>query len=180
MSLLINKRDEICGWKKYFVAAIFAWMLVAPCLVLITIFEDKFWVMSFILIMIGLILWSYWEYCLRSKIWFVCLCRGIIVDFDKTDTAKRWATQVPMYFSYGMIVLSGLLTYLGDTQDERQVDRIITSVMFLLGLTFVIFLCKSIVDLEGANKILTLNLFVNYFEDPLILASKGFKVIHQT
>ena len=29
------------------------------------------------------------EYSFRSELWFICLCRGVIVDMPKTDSARR-------------------------------------------------------------------------------------------
>ena len=29
------------------------------------------------------------EYSFRSELWFICLCRGVIIDFPKTDSARR-------------------------------------------------------------------------------------------
>merc|ERR1712166_1389836 len=48
----------------------------------------------------------------------------------------------------------------------------------LMGLLFILLLAKATVDVEGATGTLSLNLMLTYFDDPTLLAHRGFTVVH--
>ena len=84
-----------------------------------------------------------------------------------------------MFFAYGFMGVLAFLVYFAD-EHSNEIVRVWSAGLFLVGLLFVIFLVKSFVDLEGAPRLLTLNLFIHYFQNPHMLESQGFKVIHQS
>lgn len=178
------RRDGVIGWMKFVNVAVFGFLLFSPALTLIPKMKLK-WVVAVLWTIIGLILWTYLEYQARSEIWFICLCRGIIVDFHKTDSAVRWVCQKPMFFAYVFIIIFVVVTYVGldphleiVAHFESHETDLASAIMAGVGLLFVIFMSKSVVDLEGSNWLLTPNLMIAYFKDPELLAAKGFKVVH--
>lgn len=179
LDLIKEQRDVAIGWLKFVNAAIFGFLLFSPALGVIPQMEAK-WIVGVLWTMICLILWSYLEYQARSQLWFICLCRGVIIDFHKTDTALKWICQKPMFFSYSFIGIFVVVTYIGLDPHFKfdDVENFQTAGLQAVALLFVIFMSKSIVDLEGSNWLLTPNLMCYYFQDPEMLEAKGFKLVH--
>eukprot|EP01010_Urceolus_cornutus_P000919 NODE_142_length_2220_cov_310.188392_g115_i0.p1 GENE.NODE_142_length_2220_cov_310.188392_g115_i0~~NODE_142_length_2220_cov_310.188392_g115_i0.p1 ORF type:complete len:574 (-),score=96.07 NODE_142_length_2220_cov_310.188392_g115_i0:388-2109(-) len=178
ITMMKKKRDKFQGPLKFIKAAIFAFLLFSPVLTIIPDLGSEGWVIAFLWILIALIMIFYIEYWARAECWYTCICRGIILDFRKTDKLMRWACNPIMWIAYTFIITAGVLT--GLAKEGSTKDRIITGCLFVLGLLFVISLTKTIVDLEGSNRLQTVNLILAYFSDPELLRAKGFKMIHET
>jgi hypothetical protein len=92
-------------------AAIFAFLLFVPVLGMISRLKTYSWVIAFLWIIIAFIMVSQWrmgpfgcggsppmlpfqvfwyEYRCRAELWYICICRGIILDFKKTHELKNW------------------------------------------------------------------------------------------
>jgi hypothetical protein len=132
------------------------------------------------LLLIGLIGWSKVEYSHRATVWLICLTRGIIVDFPKTHKLTMWLKALPMFFAYGFLLLHALTVYLTLDPDFKKgdVSDILTAVLSILAVLFVLLMTKSFVVIEGANSLMTVNMFSYFFEDANILSDKGFRVVH--
>merc|ERR1712151_310482 len=131
-------------------------------------------------VLICLIMWCKIEYNHRAEVWYFCLYRGIILDFPKTNTLSGWLCQKPTLIALTFLFVFGIVTYIGYDPhfNFNHVDDMFTAILAIVGLSFVLLLTKAYVDVEGAPQLLTVNLFVHLFEDPEMLSSKGFKVVH--
>lgn len=230
MEELKKKRDAFCGPFKWVGLVIFIYLLLSPLLNIITKAGPNSWVLVFLLIPIGLIIWSYVEYWSRAECWYLCICRGIILDLQKTDSALKWLCTLPMFFVYMFLLVMVILYAVGLTGDNpnESVDfagvraaiaaanvttvdqiyetlsrfngsdptcsggttspiplegvpaKVVDAIFYLLGYLFVLLLTKSVVDLEGGHRILTVNLFISYLKDVKVLEARGYKVVHFT
>eukprot|EP01010_Urceolus_cornutus_P000398 NODE_1053_length_1141_cov_293.573260_g801_i0.p1 GENE.NODE_1053_length_1141_cov_293.573260_g801_i0~~NODE_1053_length_1141_cov_293.573260_g801_i0.p1 ORF type:complete len:265 (+),score=45.54 NODE_1053_length_1141_cov_293.573260_g801_i0:135-929(+) len=179
LELMKEKRNSFQGFMKYIKAAIFGFLLFSPVLTIIPdLAGGRAWVIPVLWILIALIMVCYLEYWARAECWYSCICRGIIVDFRKTDSLKLWACNPVMFIAYAFIIIAGVLTAIG--KDDTTINRIVTGLLFVVGLLFVIFMTKGVIDLEGASRLQTLNLLLHYFVDPDLLKDKGFKTVHET
>merc|ERR1719210_1310599 len=130
--------------------------------------------------LIIVIMWCKIEWNNRAEVWYICLYRGIILDFPKTNTAKGWLLQIPTLLAVLFLLIFGIVCYIGlDPKFTfKDVSYIVSAILAIVGVIFVLTPTKAYVDLEGAPHLLTLNLIVFLFEDPEMLSAKGFKVVH--
>lgn len=181
---LIKKRDEICGWTKYIQLSIFIYFLLSPIFSMLKDASSRVWVFSLYIIPLSLLIWAYIEYWSRAEAWYCCICKGIILDMEKTHLLSKWICALPMYFVYAFMITSAILyalAYEPDKNDEgitQEYKRYLGAALYLMGILFMISLAKSIVDIEGAPRILSLNMFIYHLKDPKVLTSKGYKVVH--
>jgi hypothetical protein len=175
------ERDAKGGILKWVDVAIFGFLLFSPALPLIPDMESPSVVVSLWLLIL-LIMWCKIDYGNFGEVWYILLCRGIILDFPKTDSLRGWICQTPTYFALAFMFLFGGVTYLGldPHLDFDSWNNAETSVLSVVGLSFVLLLTKDYVDIEGANQLLSLNLVSTYFQDPEFLKQKGFTVVHVT
>eukprot|EP00928_Gymnodinium_smaydae_P067373 TRINITY_DN50333_c0_g1_i1.p1 TRINITY_DN50333_c0_g1~~TRINITY_DN50333_c0_g1_i1.p1 ORF type:complete len:391 (+),score=47.57 TRINITY_DN50333_c0_g1_i1:134-1174(+) len=156
----------------------FGYLLFSPAFPIIPQMKEPA-IVATLWLCIGLIMWSKIEYNNRAEVWYICLCRGIILDFDKTDSFKGWFCQKPILFAIMFLILFGLVTYIGlDRFAFNDLNNVQVAGFAVAGTLFVLTLTKGFVDIEGANTLLSLNMFVYLFEDPHMLQEKGFKVVH--
>jgi len=171
-------RDGKCGFMMWVDAAIFGFLLFSPCLALIPEMEQPVIVLV-LWVIIGLIMWSKIEYNHRIAVWYICLNRGIIVDFPKTHKPKGWLLQLPTLFALTFLICVGIVIYVGLDPGFTfsDTDYIIAACLAIVGVAFVLLLTKQFVDLEGAN-LLSVNMMAHFLADDQILQDKGFKVVH--
>jgi len=174
-------RDARGGIYKLIDVAIFGFLLFSPALPIIPTMKQPA-VVLVLWVLICLIMWCKIEYNHRAEVWHFCLYRGIILDFPKTNTLSGWLCQKPTLMALTFLLVFGVVTYVGydPTFQFDNIDYMIAAILAIVGLSFVLLLTKAYVDVEGAPQLLTVNLFVHLFEDPEILRSKGFKVVHFT
>jgi hypothetical protein len=96
--LLLEKRDGVMGFLKYVFCLLFIYFLVSPLLPLFINVGKTAWVLVLLLVPIALIIWSYIEYWSRGEVWYQCICKGIVVDMEKTHSAGKWICTLPMIF----------------------------------------------------------------------------------
>lgn len=179
-TMLLKQRDGTISWTKWIFAAIFVYLLVSP---LFTMFQNAAgtaWVLVLLLLPIFGIIWSFIEYWARMESWFICICRGIILNTEKTHTAPNWLCTVPMYFVYSFMILVAILWAISykPEGDDAFWKRYVGAALFLIGILFILPLTKAFVDLEGAPRTLSLNMFIFLLNDPKVLSGRGYKVIH--
>merc|ERR1719265_2610209 len=132
-------------------------------------------------VLILLIMWCKIEYAHRTEVWYICLCRGVIVDFPKTNKPAKVFTQPPMIFAIIFILIFGLVTYIGldpNFKFEKPDEDLLSALLTILAVLFVLTMTKSFVDMEGAPMLLTLNMVIAFFENPEFCKAQGFKVVH--
>lgn len=179
--LLKQFRDSKGGIFKVIDAAIFGFLLFSPALPIIPTMKQPA-VVLILWVIIVLIMWCKLEYAHRAEVWFICLCRGIILDFPKTYSLKGWLCQKPIFLAMIFLLLFGAVTYVGLDPNFyfEKPEYVWQAALAISGLAFVLMLTKGFVDLEGAPQLLTLNLFINGLADPDLLRDKGFAVVHFT
>lgn len=179
LAALKKVRDGQGGIFKLINVAIFGFLLFAPALPIIPTMEEPAVVVALWAVIIC-IMWFKIEYTHRAEVWFMCLYRGVILDFPKTNSPKGWLCQIPTFLAIVFLLTFGVVTYIGlDPKfDIDNHEHLITAIMAIVGILFVLFLTKGFVDLEGANQLLSLNLVVFLLEDPELLKDKGFSVVH--
>lgn len=157
--------------------AIFGFLLFSPCLALIPKMDKK-WVVVLLWVVIGLIMWCKIEYSHRAAVWYICLNRGIILDFQNTHELKGLMLQIPMLLAAVFIVSVGIVIYVGLDPEFKfsNTDYIISAVLAIVGVLFVFSMTKGFVDLEGAPT-LSVNMLTFFFDDENILEKKGYKVV---
>jgi len=176
------KRD-VNGWVKWLLIAVFAYLIFAPILAVIPTMKEPA-VVGVLWAIIVLLCVSKIEYSHRSELWFICICRGVIVDMPKTDRAPKWLCSPPVLLALVFFLVYFIVVYVGvDPQfkfeDMDTVDSgLAVGVLALLGILFVFLLAKATVDVEGATGTLSLNLVLTYFGDHTLLAHRGFTVVH--
>eukprot|EP00667_Euglena_gracilis_P017388 EG_transcript_18303 len=173
-----KKRNSFIGWMRYVLAGVFTWLLLSPMLAFTPTVGDQGWVLALIWVVFSLILIYYIEFWHRAELWYVCICRGLILDFKDTHELKQWALHVVMLTAFVFIITCGVIV--GISKGGELWDQVVTGVLTAIGLVFVFKVCKSIITLEDANHLLTINMLITYMEDPHLLEAQGFKVIHQT
>lgn len=176
-----RERDEAIGWRLWKNVGVFCFLLLSPLAPLVPRFSNAGLVfLTAELAAVGLIAWFAVEYGHRRAVWFQCAARGVIVDFSKTHTWRMWARATPMYCAYAFLFVHALVTYLGldpSLRRGRLVD-VLTSVLSIISILFVLLMVRNLVDLEGANAILTINMFIFLFDDKDIFAAQGFSIVH--
>eukprot|EP00668_Euglena_longa_P028948 GGOE01036284.1.p1 GENE.GGOE01036284.1~~GGOE01036284.1.p1 ORF type:complete len:291 (-),score=103.68 GGOE01036284.1:265-1113(-) len=173
-----KKRNSFIGWMRYVLAAIFTFLLLSPVLAFIPTVGDQGWVLALVWVVFSLILMYYIEFWHRAELWYVCICRGLILDFKDTHEIKQWALHIVMITAFAFIAIYGIVV--GISKDGALWDQVVTGVLAAIGLVFIFKVCKSIITLEVANHLLTINMLITYLEDPQLLEAQGFRVIHQT
>jgi len=180
LSTIKAKRDTK-GWEKWLDIGIFAYLIFAPVLSKIPAMEYPA-VIIVLWIIIGLLTLSKIEYSFRSELWFICICRGVIVDMPKTDSARRWLFSPPVLLSLLFIMVYSIVVYIGlDPDFDFNADGgnpLLQIFLGLMGLLFIFLLAKGTVDVEGATGTLSVNLMLTYFDDPTLLAHRGLTVVH--
>ena len=89
-----------------------------------------------------------------------------------------------MFFVYFFMITVAVLyaiayePELDENGNEKEWKRYVAAVLFLLGIIFILMLTKSVVDVEGASRTLSLNMFVHLLDDKKILKDRGYKVVH--
>eukprot|EP00667_Euglena_gracilis_P011202 EG_transcript_11426 len=179
LDLLIKERDGMLGWRRYLEAGLFAFALFSPILGMVTRLLTYSWVLALLWVMIGAIMVFWIEYRCRAELWYICICRGIILDFKKTDKLLKWALHPVMFIGYFFIIICTVIVGLASTTLDAW-QRIVSGVLFAVGLAFVITLIKEFVDLEGAPNTLTVNMLLFLFKNPRLMRSKGLKLVHYT
>jgi len=174
---LIEARDGRAGFMMYVDALIFGFLLFSPCLALLPKMENKVIVLV-LWVIILLIMWSKIEYNHRCACWYICLNRGIILDFPKTHTPKGWLLQLPTLFALTFVLSVGIVIYIGLDPDFEfdSTENALSAVFAILGVLFVFTMTKAFVDLEGAPT-LSVNMLAFFCEDPEILKEKGYKLV---
>lgn len=177
--LLMKQRDGTISWTKWIFAAIFAYLLVSPLFNMFQNAAGTAWVLVLLLVPIAGIIWCFIEYWARMECWFICLCRGIILDLEKTHEAGKWLCTIPMYFVYFFMIFVAILWALSYHPDnDNEWKRYVGAALFLIGILFIIPLTKAFVDLEGAPRTLSLNMFMFLLNDPKVLSGRGYKLVH--
>eukprot|EP00668_Euglena_longa_P036086 GGOE01046377.1.p1 GENE.GGOE01046377.1~~GGOE01046377.1.p1 ORF type:complete len:448 (+),score=100.18 GGOE01046377.1:62-1345(+) len=179
LTQLKKERDKMLGWRRYLEAVIFAVTLFLPILGMVTRLKTYSWVLALLWAMIAAIMVFWIEYRCRAELWYICICRGIILDFKKTHGLKDWVLHPVMFIGYFFIVMCGVIVGLASTTLSDW-ERIVSGVLFAVGLVFVIKLIKAFIDLEGAPNTLTVNMLFFYFKNPRLMHAKGFKLVHYT
>jgi len=181
LALVKAARDSKGGVFKFLDVAIFGFLLFSPALPIIPTMKEPAVVLT-LWVLICLIMWCKIEYNHRAEVWYFCLCRGIILDFPKTNTLKGWLLQKPTLVAIVFLLTFGIVTYIGLDPGFRLDDYryALSAVLSVVGLLFVLLMTRAYVDVEGAPQLLTLNLVIHLFEDPEMLRAKGFKVVHSS
>ena len=179
LSTIKAKRDGAGGLFKWVGIAIFGWLLFSPALVLVPEMEEPA-VVAVLWIVVGLLMISKAEYVHRGELWFICLCRGVIVDMPKTDAPKKWLCSVPVLLSIIFLGVYAVVSYVGLDPEFKFKDGTdaLSVCLGVLGILFILLLAKGTVDVEGATGTLSLNLALAYFNDPTMLAARGFTTVH--
>eukprot|EP00667_Euglena_gracilis_P012156 EG_transcript_12455 len=179
LSILKSERDKALGWRRYLAAGLFAFALFSPVLGMVTNLKTNAWVIAVLWVIIAAITVFWIEYRCRAEVWYICLCRGIIVDFKKTHELKDWVLHRVMFLSYAFIVICGVVVGLASSSLSLW-QRVLTGVLFAVGLAFVVLLARSFIDLEGAPRTLSVNLLLFHFRNPRLLRCRGFQLVHYT
>lgn len=180
LTTMKKQRDGKGGIFKWIGVALFAWLLFSPALVLIPELDSP-WIVAVLWLIIGLILVLKVDYCHIAEAWFICMCRGIIIDMPKTDAPLKWMCSGVVKLSLIFIFVFFLIEYLArdpNLKFEQVHIDLPTAVLGILGLTFVLLLSKGVVDVEGATGTLSLNMVIHYFNDRALLSDHGFHVVH--
>ena len=175
-----RERDEAIGWRLWKNVGVFCFLLLSPLAPLLPRFSSAgLMFLAVELVAVGLIAWFAVEYGHRRAVWFQCACRGVIVDFAKTHEWRMWARATPMYCAYAFLFVHALVTYLGldPSLDHWRLVDVLTSVLSIISILFVLLMTKNLVDLEGANAITTINMFIFLFDDKDIFAAQGFSIV---
>lgn len=182
--LLLEKRDDTLSCSRYISLAIFLYLLISPIFSMLKDAGGTAWVLALYVIPLVLLIWAFIEYWCRMECWFICICRGIILDMEKTNKAPRWLCSFPMYFVFFFMIVAAVLYAIsyepeedenGETQEWK---RYIGAALFLIGILFMISLTRDIVDVEGARRLVSLNEFIYYLGDVKVLEARGYKVVH--
>ena len=175
-----KERDAACGWRMWFACAVFSFLLVGPVVSLVPMMRGAGPAYVAIeLAMIAMIAWCAVEYGHRRAVWFICIARGVCVTFEKTEGFRAWATRAPMTFAIVFVALHGFITYLGldPTLSKGELADILLAVLSILAVMFVLLMTKNLCDIEGANALLTVPMFVYFFDDDDILVERGFATV---
>lgn len=182
---LIMARDNVISWKKWIHLVIFVYLLISPIFQMLISASGTAWVLCFYVIPLALIIWSFIEYWARSEIWYCCLCRGIILNMEKTNEFGKWACTLPLYFVYfffTVVAVIWALTYKPEkdekTGESKSEMRYVGAALFLIGILFILVMTKAFVDIEGAPRLLSVNMFIFLLDDAKVLSSRGYKVVH--
>lgn len=130
-------------------------------------------------VMIVMIVWCVVEYGYRRVVWFICIVWGVCVMFEKMEGFRVWATRVSMTFVIVFVALYGFIMYLGlDLMLLKgELVDIFFVVLLILVVMFVLLMMKNLCDIEGANALLTVFMFVYFFDDDDILVECGFVMV---
>ena len=180
LTAIERERDAAMGWRLWKNVAVFSFLLMSPLAPLVPRFSSAGLVFLTVeLAAVGFIAWFAVEYGHRRAVWFQCVCRGVVVDFCKTHEWRMWASATPMYCAYAFLFVHALVTYLGlDPSLERwRLVDVLTAALSVISILFVLLMTRNLVDLEGANAILTINMLLFLFDDKDMLAAQGFSVV---
>jgi len=207
MTELYKKRGDVLGFFKYIELLIFLYLLISPLFPIFVDLNDRGWVLALVILPLILLIWSFIEYYKRQECWFICICRGIILDLEKTFKPVQIFCTLPLLFVYLFMLIMAVLyatsyqpqtdacgkivetnstdtnstttaTTTTDDEDDNEWKRYSKAVLFLLGIVFIVSLTKAFVDLEAAPKTLSMNLFIFLHGDKSILEDRGYKVVH--
>jgi hypothetical protein len=180
MKLLKEQRDATIGVFKFLFLIIFCYFLISPIFQLFVSAADRAWVLVLMIIPIAAICWCFYEYWSRGECWYICICRGIILDLEKTNKPVMWLCTFPMIFVYFFLILVAVLYAISykPASEEAFWKRYVAAALYLIGILFIISLTKTIVDVEGSNRLLSVNMFVHLLGDVDVLKSRGYKVVH--
>lgn len=172
-------RDGKGGIFKWIDCAIFGWLLFSPALVMIPTMKEPA-IIAVLWIIIGLLMFFKIDYAHQGEAWFICLCRGIVLDLPKTDSPKKWLLSRPVVFAIIFLLIYLVVSYIGLDPDLEFSDHemVLTAVLAVVGLSFVLLLTKSVVCVEGDTGTLSLNMVLFIFADPAFLSDKGFRKVH--
>jgi len=180
-------RDSKGGIFKWLDIAIFCYLLLAPVLGFLPGMSQPAYALILLAFVIAIAFCKI-EYNHRAEVWHMCLYRGVIVDFPKTNTAAGWLLKIPTVLAISFLMVYGFVLYIGLDPDfkfplegetgRKGSDFLLTAILAILGVLFVLLMTKAFVDVEGAPQLQTLNLTVWLFEDPELLKEKGFTVVH--
>ena len=118
-----GKRDDN-GLTKWLAIAIFAYLIFSPVLIIIPKMKEPA-VVIVLWVIISLLMLSKIEYSFRSELWFICLCRGVIVDFPKTDSARRWLCSPPVILSLVFLFVYSIVVYIGNVRRPPRMPVVV-------------------------------------------------------
>lgn len=182
--LLLEKRDDTLGFTRYISLLIFLYLLISPIFPMLKDAGGTAWVLALYVLPLSLLIWAFIEYWCRMECWFCCICRGIILDMEKTTAAPKWLNTLPMYFVYFFMLVAAVLwgiAYEPKPEEDGETPewkRYVGAALFLLGILFMLSLTRDIVDVEGARRLCSVNEFIHFLGDPKILEARGYKVVH--
>lgn len=171
---VMKERDSFRGWIKFIMAAIAIYFFISPLLPILGSFGNLAWLLAIMWTPVGIIAFGYFEYYARAEVWHICISRGIILDLDKTE----WFRSVLFMFDLFLILLvCGLVGAMDNESDQGK--RAWRAISMLFAMAFTIRVVQQIVDLEGANRMHTLNTFIS-LTNPHLLEHHGYKLVHYT
>jgi hypothetical protein len=170
------ERDERSGVMLAVDIGVFVFLLLGPIVSMIPKMRGPWVVAIELTLVISIALWCV-EFGARRVVWFTCCARGVILKFDKTHTMRAWATQKPMFLAYAFLFVHAFVNYLGldPTFTRGDLADVLTAVLSILAVLFVLLMTKNLIDIEGANSLLTVNMFLFFFDDA-VLRERGFHV----
>jgi uncharacterized membrane protein len=173
------ERDVVAGRALWLRVLIFWFLLLSPIVSAVPKMRGAgpaYMVIE--LTMVSAIAWCCVEYSHRSVVWYTCLARGVVITYEKTHEWKAWRGRTPMIFAYVFLFVHALVTYLGldPTLSKGDLTDILTAILSILAVLFVLLMTKELVDLEGANSLLTIPMFIFFF-DADVLTDRGFTVV---
>ena len=170
------ERDARSGVMLAVDIGVFVFLLLGPIVSMIPKMRGPWVVAIELTLVISIALWCV-EFGARRVVWFTCCARGVILTFDKTHTIRAWATQKPMFLAYAFLFVHAFVNYLGldPTFTRGDLADVLTAVLSILAVLFVLLMTKNLIDIEGANSLLTVNMFLFFFDDA-VLRERGFHV----
>lgn len=174
-------RDDRGGIFKWIDIAVVGYLIFSPCLALIPRMKER-WVVIVLWIIIGLLMLFKLDYAHQAEAWWICLCRGIIMDMPKTDTARKWVFTRPVLFALLFMAIFFVVSYIGldPGLKFRDFANVWTAALAVFGLLFILRLMREVVVVEGDTGTLSVNMCMFLFCDPTFLADKGFHVVHMS
>ena len=171
------ERDGRSGVMLAVDICVFVFLLLGPIVSMIPKMRGPWVVAIEMTLVISIACWCV-EFGARRVVWFTCCARGVILTFDKTHTIRAWASQKPMFLAYAFLFVHAFVNYLGlDPKFNRgDLADVLTAVLSILAVLFVLLMTKNLIDIEGANSLLTVNMFLYFFDDD-ILRARGFHVV---
>lgn len=172
-------REAKGGIFKWIDIVIFGWLIFSPALVFVPKMKEPA-IIAVLWVIISLLMLFKVDYAHQAEAWFICLCRGIVLDLPKTDSPKKWLISRPVAFALFFILIYLVVTYIGLDPDLTFSDheKVLEAVLGAIGLLFVLMLTKTVVCVEGDTGTLSLNMLLFIFADPAMLADKGFRMVH--